>query len=74
MSDERASIESILAGEAIYGSDERARLNALLVRRGKLDAEISTVESTWLEKSEQLDAMRRSDAGAPALPDAIAAK
>ena len=60
LSDERTSIESVLAGGDIYGEDERRRLNVLLVRRGKLDAEITSVESAWLEKSEQLDAMRES--------------
>ena len=64
LNDERASIESILAGGEIYDEDERARLHALLVRRGKLDAEIATVESAWIEKSEQLDAMRGSGTGA----------
>ena len=64
LSDERASIESVLAAGAIYDQDERPRLHALLVRRGKLDAEIATIESTWLEKSEQLDAMRESGTGA----------
>ena len=63
LNDERASIESVLAGNAIYDRDERSRLHALLVRRGKLDAEIATVESAWIEKSEQLDAMRESRAG-----------
>ena len=57
LSDERASIESTLAGVAIYGENERSRLHELLLRRGKLDVEISTVESAWIEKSEQLDAM-----------------
>ena len=61
LDDERASIESVLADVAIYREDERARLHELLVRRGKLDAEITAVETTWLEKNEQLDAMR--DAG-----------
>ena len=64
LSDERTSIESVLAGGAIYGEDERERLNVLLVRRGKLHAEITSVESAWLEKSEQLDAMRESGTGA----------
>ena len=64
LSDERASIESILAGGAIYDEDERSRLHALLVRRGKLDVEIVSVESAWIEKSEQLDAMRQSGTGA----------
>ena len=63
LSDERASIESVLAGGAIYDDDERARLHELLVRRGKLDAEITTIESTWLEKNEQMDSMRESVAG-----------
>ena len=63
LSDERASIESVLAGGAIYDEDERARLHELLVRRGKLDAEITTIESTWLEKNEQMDSMRESVAG-----------
>ena len=58
LNDERASIESVLAGAAIYREDERARLHELLVRRGKLDAEITTIESSWLEKNEQLDTMR----------------
>ena len=61
LNDERASIESVLAGGAIYREDERARLHELLVRRGKLDAEITTVETAWLERNEQLDSMR--DAG-----------
>ena len=61
---ERVSIESVLAGGAIYDEGERARLHELLVRRGKLDAEITTTESSWLEKSEQLDAMRESGTGA----------
>ena len=63
LSDERASIESVLAGGAIYDEDERVRLHELLVRRGKLDAEITTIESTWLEKNEQMDSMRESVAG-----------
>ena len=52
--DERASIESVLAGGAIYDEAERARLHALLVRRGRLDAEITALEATWIEKSELL--------------------
>ena len=64
LSDERASIESLLAGGAIYDADERTRLHALLVRRGKLDAEITSIESAWLEKNEQLDAIRESENGA----------
>ena len=64
LNDERASIESVLAGGAIYREDERARLHELLVRRGKLDAEITMVETTWLEKSEQLDTMRDAEATA----------
>ena len=64
LSDERASIESLLAGGAIYDADERTRLHALLVRRGTLDAEITSIESAWLEKNEQLDAIRESESGA----------
>ena len=63
LNDERESIESTLAGADIYGEDARSRLHALLVRRGKLDAEISTVESAWIEKSEQLDAMGAPEDG-----------
>ena len=63
LNDERASIESVLAGAAIYREDERARLHELLVRRGKLDAEITTIESSWLEKNEQLDTMRDPETG-----------
>ena len=62
LNDERASIESILADGSIYGEDERARLHELLVRRGKLDAEIASIESAWLERSERLDALRESGA------------
>ena len=57
LNEERMSIETVLAGGAIYREDERARLHELLVRRGKLSEEISTIESTWLEMSEQLDAL-----------------
>ena len=57
LNEERTSIESVLAGGAIYREGERTRLHELLVRRGKLDEEISTIESTWLEMSEQLDAL-----------------
>ena len=57
LNEERASIESVLAGGAIYREGERARLHELLVRRGKLGEEISTIESTWLEMNEQLDAL-----------------
>ena len=64
LSDERESIESLLAGGAIYDADERTRLQALLVRRSKLDAEITSIESAWLEKSEQLDAIRAFENGA----------
>ena len=64
LSNERASIESTLAGVAIYGENERSHLHELLLRRGKLDAEISTVESAWIETSEQLDAMGASEDGA----------
>ena len=57
LNDERASIESVLSGTGIYRESERARLHDLLVRRARLDEEITTVESTWMEKNEQLDAM-----------------
>ena len=57
LNEERTSIESVLAGGAIYREGEQARLHELLVRRGKLDEEISTIESTWLEMSERLDAL-----------------
>ena len=57
LNEERTSIESVLAGGAIYREGERMRLHELLVRRGKLDEEISTIESTWLEMNEQLDAL-----------------
>ena len=60
LNEERISIESVLAGAAIYREGERTRLHELLVRRGKLDDEISTIESTWLEKNEQLDALGES--------------
>ena len=63
LSDERASVESILAGGAIYDEGERARLRTLLVRRGKLDAEIASTEAAWLEKCEQLDTMCESESG-----------
>ena len=65
LADERASIESTLADGAVYGDAERPRLRALLVRRGRLDAEIADAESLWLEKSEQLDAMHGPAAGEP---------
>ena len=58
LEDERASIEAALADAAVYGDAERLRLHALLVRRGRLDAEIAEVESLWLERSGQLEAMR----------------
>ena len=64
LSDERASIESVLAGRAIYGEAERTRLQELLMRRGRLADEIAGVESAWLEKSEELDALGRRPAGA----------
>ena len=57
LNEERMSIESVLAGGAIYREGGRTRLHELLVRRGKLDEEISIIESTWLEMSEQLDAL-----------------
>ena len=58
LEDERASIEATLADVTVYDEAQRPRLRALLVRRGRLDVEIAEVESLWLEKSEQLDAMR----------------
>ena len=61
LNDERASIESSLSDGAIYGEGERMRLNELLVRRGRLDAEIARIESAWLEASERLDALRDSE-------------
>ena len=64
LGDERASIESALADGAVYGDAERPRLRALLVRRGRLDAEIAHAESLWFEKSERLDAMHGAEAGA----------
>ena len=57
LNEERTSIESVLAGGAIYREGEQARLHELLVRRGKLEEEISTIESTWIEMNEQLDAL-----------------
>ena len=57
LNEERASIESDLADTAVYRESERVRLHELLVRRGKLDEEIATAESAWVEKAEQLDAM-----------------
>ena len=65
LEDERASIEAALADAAVYGDAERPRLHALLVRRGRLDAEIAEVESLWLERSGQLEAMRGLTAHGP---------
>ena len=64
LGDERAFIESALADAAVYDDAQRPRLRTLLVRRGRLDAEIAEVESLWLERSEQLDAMRGLAVGA----------
>ena len=61
LNEERTSIESVLSGAGIYRENERARLRDLLVRRARLDEEIAVIESTWMEKNEQLDAM--DDAG-----------
>ena len=58
LGEERASTEATLADTAVYDEAQRPWLRGLLVRRGRLDAEIAEVESLWLEKSEQLDAMR----------------
>ena len=65
LEDERASIEAALADAAVYDDAERPRLRALLVRRGRLDAEIAEVESLWLERSGQLEAMRGLTAHGP---------
>ena len=43
---------------------QRPRLCALLVRRGRFDAEIAEAKPLWLERSGQLDAMRGLTAGA----------
>ena len=64
LGEERASIEATLADAAVYDDAERPRLHALIVRRGRLHAEIAEVESLWLERSEQLDAMHGSTTGA----------
>ena len=64
LGEERASIEATLADAAVYDDAERPRLHALIVRRGRLHAEIAEVESLWLERSEQLDAMHGSTPGA----------
>ena len=58
LGEERASTEATLADTAVYDEAQRPWLRGLLVRRGRLDAEIAEVESLWLERSEQLDAMR----------------
>ena len=65
LGEERASIEATLADAAVYDEAQRTWLRGLLVRRGRLDAEIAEVESLWLEKSEQLDAVHGSAAGPP---------
>ncbi len=65
LGEERASIEATLADTAVYDDAQRPWLRGLLVRRGQLDAEIAEVESLWLEKSEQLDAVHGSAAGPP---------
>ena len=57
LNEERTLIESVLSGAGIYRESERARLRDLLVRRARLNEEIAASESTWMEKSEQLDAM-----------------
>ena len=64
LGEERASIEATLADAAVYDDAERPRLHALIVRRGRLHAEIAEVESLWLERSEQLDAMHGATPGA----------
>ena len=65
LEDERVSIETALVDAAVYDDAERPRLRALLVRRGRLDAEIAEVESLWLERSGQLEAMRGLTAHGP---------
>jgi ATP-binding cassette subfamily F protein 3 len=59
LSQEMESIEVELAQPEIYQAENRADLEALSVRRGKLSAQLEDIEEHWLEKSEALEALSK---------------
>jgi len=55
--DARQGIEDQLADTALYEDSGRQALDRLLGERARIEAEIETAESRWLEASEAMEAL-----------------
>jgi ATP-binding cassette subfamily F protein 3 len=60
LSQTRQHIESQLADPALYASDDKGRLQTLLLKKAELDREFTAAEMAWLEASEALDAAEKT--------------
>ncbi len=56
LGDERAALERELLDPATYAGNDKARITDLTARRGRLAAELETVEEAWLEAQQSIDA------------------
>ncbi len=56
-----ATLVALLADEALYASDQRARLQTLLKERGALEQNRSELEARWLEQQEALEILEQQE-------------
>jgi len=59
---ERAEVAKLLEAPDIYLDAARERLNGLLARQAKIATETEKVEASWLENTEQLEALVKQSA------------
>ena len=52
----KQDLDRRLADPALYGEDQKARLQELLQEQGQVEKELAEAEEAWLEASERLEA------------------
>ena len=55
---ELSRIEVELASPTLYEHASKARLQSVLLEQARMKQELETVESSWLEASEKLEALQ----------------
>jgi ATP-binding cassette subfamily F protein 3 len=55
LGEERSALEALLADPTVYQAQAKARLESLLIDRGRIDRSVADIESRWLSASERLE-------------------
>jgi hypothetical protein len=57
---EKAETETALAAGALYESDNKEKLKAMLIQQGRIEADLTRIEEEWLSLHEILETLAPS--------------